>query len=102
MVDFAKLLKEQKEKKEKFGQDVTVRDEEKFEEIHSQICSGIFVLEHDHGCFRDMECTECSATIQKGVPGEKGPCGEDMTNYFYGTLPSKYLQQQGLLEELQK
>jgi hypothetical protein len=102
MVDFERLLKQSQEKDDRFGKDVPVKDEAKFKELHKKICSGLFKETHDFRSHKDFSCTDCPATYQKGVPGMKDCCGEDMTKHFNGTLPEKLLQQQGLLESLHR
>jgi|GEM_PF-6107739 len=104
MVDFKKLLAEKKEKDRKFGRDITVKDEKLFKELHEQFCSGEFVVDRDHGSLIDYSCSECSATIQKGTDKPQRwnkYYEEDRSNYFYGTLPEKCLQQHGLFEKAQ-
>lgn len=101
MVNFKKLSEESEKKRKLFGNDIAIRNEKIFLELHQQICPGTFSVEHDHGSFKDCVCSECSAKFQKGtnIPMRYSRgYEEDMTGYFYGSLPEKLLDKYGLLE----
>lgn len=103
MVDFKKLSEKIGKKRQPFGDDIPIRNEKLFMELHQQICPGTFSVDYDHGSFKDYVCSECSATFQKGtnIPMRySGGYEEDMSEYFYGSLPEKLLEKYGLLKEL--
>ncbi|AGB50608.1 hypothetical protein Metho_2468 (plasmid) [Methanomethylovorans hollandica DSM 15978] len=104
MVDFKKLSEETEKKRQQFGDDIPIRNEKLFLELHQQICPGTFSVDYNHGSFKDFVCSECSATFQKGtnIPMRySGGYEEDMSEYFYGSLPEKLLEKYGLLERAQ-
>lgn len=104
MVNFKKLSEEIGKKRQQFGDDITIRNEKLFMELHQQICQGTFSIEHDFRSFRDHVCSECSAKFQKGTNvSMKYPGGyeKDMFEYFYGSLPEKLLDKHSLLEQAQ-